>query len=215
MVPAPDQVHAEPRAPTPLSVPFRVIPGLKGVRRKRTRWVLIGVSVLALAVGVELWRMHSANVVSYDTVPVERGAILASVTASGTLNAVVDVQVGSPVILPWRGLLRAVAVPEVESLRRLRRLCLPIADIQIVFSYDACRDTHDSALTSVVLDEQHLTRLLKSRYLEAGIVVNQIEKISREDLKSYSTTWANRLAFGKERIVWRIRASCQTDQELT
>jgi HlyD family secretion protein len=46
---------------------------------------------------VELWRSHTQNAISYDTVPVERGPIQTSVTASGTLNAVVDVQVGSQV----------------------------------------------------------------------------------------------------------------------
>ncbi len=54
-------------------------------------------AVIALAVGAELWRMHLANAIGYDTVPVERGTVQASVTASGTLNAVVDVQVGSQV----------------------------------------------------------------------------------------------------------------------
>ena len=53
--------------------------------------------VVALAVGVELWRIHSANAIGYETVPVERGPVQASVTATGTLNAVVDVQVGSQV----------------------------------------------------------------------------------------------------------------------
>jgi HlyD family secretion protein len=41
--------------------------------------------------------MHSANAITYDTVAVEQGTIQSSVTASGTLNAVVDVQVGSQV----------------------------------------------------------------------------------------------------------------------
>jgi HlyD family secretion protein len=50
-----------------------------------------------MAVGVELWRTHAATAIGYDTVPVERGPIQASVTATGTLNAVVDVQVGSQV----------------------------------------------------------------------------------------------------------------------
>jgi HlyD family secretion protein len=54
-------------------------------------------AVIALAVGAELWRVHLANAIGYDTVPVERGTVQASVTASGTLNAVVDVQVGSQV----------------------------------------------------------------------------------------------------------------------
>jgi HlyD family secretion protein len=61
------------------------------------RWGLIAGVVVALAVGVELWRIHTANAIGYDTVAVERGPIQSSVSATGTLNAVVDVQVGSQV----------------------------------------------------------------------------------------------------------------------
>jgi HlyD family secretion protein len=96
MAAAPDQVYPEPLAPPP-PIPFRPKPVLKRGRRNRTKWALIAGVVIALAAGVELWRMHSANAINYDTVPVERGTIQASVTASGTLNAVVDVQVGSQV----------------------------------------------------------------------------------------------------------------------
>lgn len=53
--------------------------------------------VIALAAGVGLWRAHSQNSIGYQTVTVERGPVQASVTATGTLNAVVDVQVGSQV----------------------------------------------------------------------------------------------------------------------
>jgi len=94
---APDPVVAEPPAP-PSPIPFRPKPAVKlPPRRNRNKWIVIGGVVLALAAGAELWRIHSANAITYDTVPVERGAIQASVTASGTLNAVVDVQVGSQV----------------------------------------------------------------------------------------------------------------------
>lgn len=70
---------------------------MKRPRRNWTKWGVIAGVVVALAVGVELWRIHAANAIGYDTVPVERGPIQASVTATGTLNAVVDVQVGSQV----------------------------------------------------------------------------------------------------------------------
>src|SRR6202158_2871663 len=96
MATALDRAYAPPPAPPP-PIPFRPAPAVKRPRKNRTRWALIAGVVVALAVGVELWRMHSANAISYDTVPVERGPIQASVTATGTLNAVVDVQVGSQV----------------------------------------------------------------------------------------------------------------------
>ncbi|HEY4932039.1 MAG TPA: efflux RND transporter periplasmic adaptor subunit [Terriglobales bacterium] len=41
--------------------------------------------------------MHSQNAITYETVPLERGLVQASVTATGAVNAVVDVQVGSQV----------------------------------------------------------------------------------------------------------------------
>ena len=91
-----DQIDAKPLAPPP-PVPFHPVPIVKRPRRSWTQWGLIAGVVIALAAGVELWRMHSANAISYDTVPVERGPVQASVTATGTLNAVVDVQVGSQV----------------------------------------------------------------------------------------------------------------------
>jgi HlyD family secretion protein len=90
-------VPAEPLVP-PRPVPFRPTPAaLKRPRRGWTTWAVMAGVVVALAVGVELWRIHSANAIGYETVPVERGPVQASVTATGTLNAVVDVQVGSQV----------------------------------------------------------------------------------------------------------------------
>ena len=91
-----DRVNPAP-APLPLPIPLRPAPVAKHPRRHWTRWASIACVAVALAVGVELWRIHSANAIGYDTVPVERGPIQASVTATGTLNAVVDVQVGSQV----------------------------------------------------------------------------------------------------------------------
>jgi HlyD family secretion protein len=41
--------------------------------------------------------MHSQSAITYETVSLERGPVQASVTATGAVNAVVDVQVGSQV----------------------------------------------------------------------------------------------------------------------
>jgi HlyD family secretion protein len=69
----------------------------KRFRSKWAKWALVIGVVAVLGIGVELWRMHTQNAIGYDTVAVERGTIQASVTATGTVNAVVDVQVGSQV----------------------------------------------------------------------------------------------------------------------
>ncbi len=86
--------NAEPLLPHPVAVP---IPIRQTPRPNWIKWVLIAGLVLVVAITVELWRVHSQNAITYDTVAVERGLLQASVTASGTVNAVVDVQVGSQV----------------------------------------------------------------------------------------------------------------------
>ena len=88
-------VYAEPLAPQP--VPARPIPIRQSPRHNWIKWALVAGLVVAAAGIVQMWRVHSQNAISYETVAVESGFIQASVTATGTVNAVVDVQVGSQV----------------------------------------------------------------------------------------------------------------------
>ena len=89
--------HVYPEVAPPPLTPVLPVPIKTRPQHHWARWALVAGIVIALAVGLELWRMHSQNAISYETVPVERGLIQASVTATGTVNAVVDVQVGSQV----------------------------------------------------------------------------------------------------------------------
>src|ERR1700674_397174 len=69
----------------------------KRSRNKWAKWALAIGFVAVLGISGKLWRMHTQNAIGYDTVAVERGVIQARVTATGPLNAVVYVQVGSQV----------------------------------------------------------------------------------------------------------------------
>jgi HlyD family secretion protein len=69
-------------------------------RSSRSKWLRWGIAAgltLALAVSGAAWRAHLQNAITYETVPVERGSIQARITATGNLNAVVDVLVSSQV----------------------------------------------------------------------------------------------------------------------
>jgi HlyD family secretion protein len=95
MATAVDPVRAEP-----ITFPLASAPAVSIRAQHRyhwTRWALAIGLVIALAVVGELWRMHSQNAIAYETVSLERGSVQASVTATGAVNAVVDVQVGSQV----------------------------------------------------------------------------------------------------------------------
>jgi len=61
-------------------------------------WIIGGVVVLAIAIGIFAWaRAGKRQPPRYETVNVDQGRIVARVTATGTVSALVTVQVGSQV----------------------------------------------------------------------------------------------------------------------
>src|SRR6187401_154671 len=67
---------------------------------KKPLWIVLGLCVVAAgAFGIWKWRKGVAAdaVPRFETVPVDRGPIVAKVTATGTLSALVTVQVGTQV----------------------------------------------------------------------------------------------------------------------
>lgn len=64
--------------------------------RKRWVWIVAVLAIVALGTGLKFWSQKNAPP-EYKTTKIERGTLTASVSASGTLSAVVSVQVGSQV----------------------------------------------------------------------------------------------------------------------
>ncbi len=68
--------------------------------KRRSRWpIALGIGTILLLLGVGAWYLVTSGPppVSYKTALVDRGPITAMVTATGTINPVVSVQVGSQV----------------------------------------------------------------------------------------------------------------------
>jgi HlyD family secretion protein len=66
----------------------------------RTRILVVAAALALAAAGAAAWRLRSAGpdgAFAYETAAVDRGRVVARVTASGTLSALVTVQVGSQV----------------------------------------------------------------------------------------------------------------------
>ena len=90
--------------PEPVIEPAKVIPlpassGPKLLKKKsRIKKWLIWIAVIALlGVVAGTWWMHVQGAVAFETMKIERGSIESTITATGTLNPVVNVQVGSQV----------------------------------------------------------------------------------------------------------------------
>ena len=61
----------------------------------RNRWVVVALLALTVAVGVAWWSMHRTAPVQYVSAPAGRGAITRAVTATGTVNPVLTIIVGT------------------------------------------------------------------------------------------------------------------------
>jgi hypothetical protein len=111
------------------------------------------------------------------------------------------------VVLPWGSLLAAVAQPCVPVLRAIRGLCRPGAHLSVILAIDASRDRvelHRVGLTA--FDAAHLHGALAAAYAAAGFDRIRARGITREELGRWRTTWAGRLAHGRERQAIAIEA---------
>ncbi len=93
---SPDSSQVETRGKV-LSFPVKPLTARKswsGLRKYRLTAALIAVCVIA-AIGAALWAVSTKSTVHYVTVPVARGSITQTVTATGTVNPVLTIIVGS------------------------------------------------------------------------------------------------------------------------
>ena len=95
MATATDPLRQKPPIVIPIAAPSKSDPALRNYHW--AKWALAIGLVIALVIVWQLWRTHVQNTVTYETTPLERGVVQSSVTATGAVNAVVDVQVGSQV----------------------------------------------------------------------------------------------------------------------
>jgi HlyD family secretion protein len=88
---------SELEVPLP-SVPAVSAPPRRGWRASRRRLAVLGLLlVVAAGTGIYVYTRHLGGSTVFQTAPVTRGQLIARVSATGTLNAVITVQVGSQV----------------------------------------------------------------------------------------------------------------------
>jgi 16S rRNA (adenine(1408)-N(1))-methyltransferase len=111
------------------------------------------------------------------------------------------------VVLPWGSLLAAVARPVPGVLAGLCGLCRPGATLTVVFGVDAARDGGEAArLDLPPIDQAYLQGPLAAAYAAAGFTVRSVRPLSPDGLARWPSTWAQRLAHGRERSVFEVEA---------
>jgi HlyD family secretion protein len=80
-----------------VALPSAVPSPLPPQKRRLPRWVLWVALAAALIAGWWIWQSYAQSQIVYETLPLEFGTVQAGITATGALNPVVSVQVGSQV----------------------------------------------------------------------------------------------------------------------
>ena len=145
-------------------------------RSKWLRWGTVAVLALALIVGGAIWRAHLQNAITYETVPVERGSIQARVTATGNLNAVVDVLVSSQV----SGNIKALYADWNSKVKKGQLVALidpEIFQAQVDQASAAFRSAHSATITAQAQVEK-----AKSDSSSANATEKSAEAIAAKDL---------------------------------
>jgi len=150
---------------------------LENLRQKK--WMkrgIVAALAVALCLGIALWRARLSNAIIYETVPVERGSIQAKVTATGNLNAVVDVLVSSQV----SGNIQALYADWNSRVRKGQLVALidpEIFQAQVDQATATLRSAH-----AAVLSAQAQLEKAKSDWTAASAAEKNAEAIAAKDL---------------------------------
>jgi HlyD family secretion protein len=125
-----------------------------GAHHRRRRWIwatLAGVAVAAV-VGGEAWRSaHAVTAVRYVTATVSRGSVTRAVTASGSVNPVITIQVGSYI----SGVVQELYC-DYNTVVRKGQLCAKIDPRPYQVVVDQDRATLSTAKAQLTKDETSL-----------------------------------------------------------
>lgn len=169
-----------PKAAAPPAAPVRPSPALRRRKARSLIWALGAVAALA---GGSLWwwRAQAPPEVSYTTAIADRGVVARSITASGTVNPVLTVVVGSYV----SGVIQEIAC-DFNTRVRKGQVCATIDPRPYQLTVEQARAALETAKAQLAKDEANLqyaavnesrsTRLQKEGWLspDAGDNVRAI-----------------------------------------
>lgn len=175
-------------------------PPVKHTRRRWRRWGILAGVVLALVVGGLYWRSSVQNSVTFETVPVEQGSVQARVTATGNLNAVVEVLVSSQV----SGNIKALYADWNSRVKKGQLVALidpEVFQAQLDQANASVRSAHAAVLSAQA-------QLAKARADESAAVAGQrnVQAIAAKDRASEVNArgqWERAQQLYKEQIMSR------------
>ncbi len=104
---------------------------------------------------------------------------------------------------PWSSLLKGIVLIEDKTWDSIKRVCQKGAIIDLVLGYGDISESDKLSLPKFDLDyikEEMIPKLIKK-----GFSLVKVRELTNKDLKTYSSSWAKKLSFGRERLFFYIR----------
>lgn len=109
------------------------------------------------------------------------------------------------ILLPWGSLLDYVANFDKKIISNIKGLMKPDAHLRLVFGYtEHAEPTETERLNLEKLNEPYIRKELIPRYESAGLKLQEIKQLSKEDLRKIETSWSKKLSFGKPRPIFLL-----------
>lgn len=161
---------------------------------------MVAGAALALVIGGLYWRSSAQNAVTFETVPVEQGSVQARVTATGNLNAVVEVLVSSQV----SGNIKALYADWNSHVKKGQLVALidpEVFQAQLDQAHASVRSAHAATLSAQA-------QLAKARADESAAIASQrnAQAIAAKDQASEVNArgqWERAQQLFKEQIMSR------------
>lgn len=112
------------------------------------------------------------------------------------------------ILFPWGSLLKAVASADGQFLESLKRITTKNATLRILFSLEPNIEQKIMASLGIKSLSSESLNDLKAAYAQHGFRMSW-RMVSQCELKSFPSTWAKRLAFGRPRPV--VEILCRVD----
>lgn len=112
------------------------------------------------------------------------------------------------ITLPWGSLLEGIIKGDSLLLGNLLNVARQKAEYEFLFTYDVLHEAGEIAKRELpILTPDYLNNDLVEKYAASGFKIEEINLMTQKELRTYQTTWAKRLGFGRMREVFMIKGT--------
>ncbi len=110
------------------------------------------------------------------------------------------------IILPWGSLLEKIANPEEVWARNITDMLKPDGELELLFGYAPNLEPSEVERLNLPFLSLELVKdqIIPSFTRLGGMKLQEFRELLKEQLKSYPTSWAKKLTYGRDRVIYSL-----------